>query len=255
MKVRELLELVDEAFPLSLALEWDNSGMQVGDPEDEVKRVLVCLDVNGDVVDEALRSGCNVIVSHHPLIFRGIKSLRRDDPLGSILFKLVEYGISVLSFHTNVDAAEGGLADFVAHLLGLEVEEPLTKEGIGRVCRGNFYSIDELVERVKGVLGKDVPFRLVEGPSGPIEKVAVCPGSGGDLIGEALSKGVQCYITGDVKYHAAQEAMGRMWVVDAGHYHTELPFCRLMASFLKEKGLDCVVAESQKNPFRYTGGM
>ncbi len=255
MKVRELLELVDEAFPLSLALDWDNSGMQVGDPEDEVGRVLVCLDVSGDVVAEALKFGCNVIVSHHPLIFRGIRSLRRDETLGRILFRLVESGISVLSFHTNVDAAEGGLADFVAHLLGLEVEGPLTSEGIGRVCRGSFSNIDELVEKIKGALGKDVPLRLVEGPFAPIERVAVCPGSGGDLIGEAFSKGVQCYITGDVKYHAAQEALGRMWVVDAGHYHTELPFCSLMASFLEDRGLDCVVAESQKNPFRYTGGM
>ncbi len=243
MKLRELISHLDSIFPFQLALEWDNSGLQVGDPEQEIQRILITLDITEDTIEEAKEKGCQLILSHHPLIFRGIKSIDASDPAGGLIFKCIKYGISVVSMHTNVDAAPNGLARKVAEMLEIEVEEPLTPEGIGVVGRTAPLRFEDLLERVKGRL-KTTP-RIVEGKHPFIEKVALCPGSGGDLIDEAMRKGVHCYITGDIKYHQAQKAHGNMWIIDAGHFATEYPFCELIKERLRE--LDCVISDRQRD--------
>ncbi len=254
MKVSDLISLVDSRFPLSKALEWDNCGLQVGDPGCEVKGILVSLDVSLEVVEEAVRNGCNVVVSHHPLIFRGVKRIDLSENLGSIIRACIVNKLSILSFHTNVDVAEGGLADEVCSLLGLNVISSLCEDGIGRICEADFGSIEELVERVRSSLGIPHPLAVVRGRPSAIRRVAVCPGSGGDLISRVVELGVDCFITGDVKYHQAQVASGRVWVVDATHYFTERPFISLMGRFLGEAGLRVIASKVDGNPFSYMGG-
>lgn len=246
MKVHQLIQLVDSHFPLSNALEWDNCGLQVGDPNAEVGKVLVCLDIGMETLEEAKEEGCNTVVSHHPLIFRGLKSIDTSTSTGSIIKEAIKNGINILSFHTNVDASEGGLAWFVANLLGLEVEGPLTEEGVGVIARART-TVEELLHRVQERLNPST-LRITKGATDKVDRVAVCPGSGGDLIKAAISKGAQCYITGDVKYHQAREAEGLIWVIDAGHHATELPFIGLMKQTLEAEGLEVVPSSKDRDP-------
>ncbi len=251
MRVKEVEELVFSVFPAHHTLEWDNCGLQVGDPEDKVERVLISLDVSHDTLSEAKALGCNLIVSHHPLLFRATKRIDASNPTGGLILKCARLGVSVLSFHTNVDAAPGGLADELCRILKVENPRPLTPEGIGRIGNVPPTEPEELVELVLERLGLDGA-QTVKGAEGPVERVAVCPGSGGDLMEVAISAEAQFYITGDVKYHQAQEAAGRLWVLDAQHFHTELPFCRLMKRVLEEAGITCFTSKAQTSPFTYT---
>ncbi|BAT72528.1 conserved hypothetical protein [Thermosulfidibacter takaii ABI70S6] len=255
MRVKNLIELVDRYFPLNIAMEWDNCGLQVGNPLTEVRKVLLCLDVSLDTVREAIQKRCDVIVSHHPLIFKGLKNVDFSQSLGQILYLCAKENISILSFHTNVDAAEGGMADYIASKLGLKTLESLDETGIGKVGYTQPIDIKLLIEKVCHTLQVPASYlRVVEGRNNTIRKVAICPGSGGDLIKKAFEKGADCYITGDVKYHQAQEAYGSIWVIDAGHYYTEKPFCELMKGILEKEGLSCEISEVSTNPFTNVGG-
>jgi dinuclear metal center YbgI/SA1388 family protein len=255
MTVERLLEIVDKHFPLALAMDWDNCGLQIGNPSAEVKKILLCLDVSLETVKEALQKGCNAIVSHHPLFFKEMKRIDFSQPIGEIVLLCARENISILSFHTNVDAAEGGLADYVASKLDLTCSEPLEESGIGRICSTDPVDIDLLIEKVCNALQiSGSQLRLIKGAKKTLQKIALCPGSGGDLIKKALEIKADCYITGDVKFHQAQEAFGKMWVIDAGHYHTEKLFCELMRGVLEKEGLTCVISETNTNPFIETGG-
>ncbi len=255
MDVAQLLQLINSHFPLHLALDWDNCGLQVGNPHQKIDRVLISLDISIQTVEEALNKGCNTIISHHPLLFRGIKRIDTTSPLGAIIEKALTHKIAILSFHTNVDVAEDGLADKLATLLDLTPEAPLEEGGLGRVCSCKPVSIQNFIDLVCERLEVEKSeLRIVEGNSEVITKVALCPGSGGDLIPKAIQNSAQCYITGDVKYHQAQEALGKIWVIDAGHYHTEKIFCRLIKEVLEKHGVACEISRLQTNPFTYMGG-
>ncbi|AGL00905.1 Nif3-like dinuclear metal center hexameric protein [Desulfoscipio gibsoniae] len=122
---RDLVRVMERLAPLELAEEWDNSGWQVGDPDARVHKVLLALDVTPEVVDEAVGKGVQLIISHHPMLLKGVKALRRDNPAGSLLFRLIQAGIGVYSAHTSLDSAEGGVNDVLARVLGLQQIEVL----------------------------------------------------------------------------------------------------------------------------------
>ena len=239
MTVEELLAHLDRGFPFDLALSWDNSGLQVGDAAQQVSAIGVALDPTLEVVVKAKEIGLDCLVTHHPLFFRPLKSVVAHSPVGRIVFELVKHSISLVSLHTNLDVAENGLADYVAKLVDVAVEAPLVlEEGrpLGRVGT-TLYSLSftGFLQKIKAALC-GVNLRVVNPPSDDTKrrwKVALCPGSGGDLVGRAVEVGADLYLTGDLKYHQAVDAMQLgLTVVDAGHYGTERPAVVLLAEFL-----------------------
>ncbi|MBO8136690.1 MAG: Nif3-like dinuclear metal center hexameric protein [Desulfotomaculum sp.] len=364
-----IFSMLEKLAPKYMAEEWDNVGLQVGSPEDEVSKVLLTLDVNESTVLEAEENGVQLIISHHPLLFKGIKSINTCTPQGKIISRLIKNNITVYTAHTNLDNAVGGVNSVLAEKLKLENVEilnvtgnenyyklvvfvpegyqdavrkalseagagwignysdctfqttgtgtfrpregtnpfigqqgqvehvkeirletiipagkisaviksmieahpyeevaydiyPLKNEGpaygLGRVgTLPNALSLSEFVQHVKSVLNLDVV--KVGGPRDKvIKKAAVCGGSAAELWPKALAKGADVYVSGDIKYHTAQDmAAAGLAFIDAGHYGTEVPVIEKIYCYLKKSceekdlNIDFVISKSQKDPFTY----
>jgi len=236
MNVRELYACLNEIIPPSLSCTWDNDGLMCcPDPDREVKRVLIALDVTGEVADEAVEGGFDAVISHHPLIFKPIKKLTADGGAGGILINFIRAGVSVMSFHTRLDAAEGGVNDVLAETIGLEDIEPLEVEGEGNIGRvGKLpekLEIEEFASAVKEAIGApDVRFA---GGGHPVYRVAVISGDGGKLISAARAAGADTFVSGELGYHnlLAADEQG-INLVEAGHFYTEDPVCDRLAEIL-----------------------
>ena len=235
----DVAALMEELAPLELKMEWDNVGLQLGDGKKPVGKILVTLTVTDRIVEQAAAQGVNLIVAHHPLIFRPLYQIRTDTYLGSLVACLVRHEIAVYTCHTNLDTAAYGLNHWLAEELGLEqtgvlVPGSVPGTGIGRVGLIRPRPVAALAEWVQEKLGSDV--RII-GPRDRIcERVAVCGGSGGDFVGHAVSSGGAALITGDVSYHDALEAVGAgLAVIDAGHHGTEKVMVPHVASYLRER--------------------
>ncbi len=217
---------INAVAPFATAEEWDNVGLLVGSPTTPVSGVLVTLDVTPAAIEAAVAMGANLIVSHHPVIFDGLKSLPSD----GMPYALAAAGISAIAAHTNLDKAKGGVNDTLAALLGLE-EVRATEDGMCRIGRLPApLSANELAERTGAVLGTSV--RVSGGED--IALVAVCGGSGGDFI-PALAGKADAFVTGEVKHHEWLDAARRgLTVVEAGHYATEAPVVEKLARRLQE---------------------
>lgn len=257
-----ICDLVMEFAPRELVAEWDNVGLQLGDPRAAVTRVLLALDVDNDVIDEALRCGAEMIVSHHPLIMKPLRSVRADTPEGAVLMRLVRERLNVLAAHTNLDAADGGVSDVLAHLLGLVDIERLTPEhGFGRV--GNLprpVRFTDFVAQVRSSLGVR-GIRSGGERDREVRRVAVCGGAGADLWPQARAAGADVFVTGDVKYHQARDMLAAgLNFVDAGHYATERvilePLRDYLAKRCRERGVDVdfVISSCHQEPFDYFAG-
>ena len=341
-----IIEAMEKFAPSYLAESWDNVGLVVGSPEQEIDKVLVALDVTEKVIDQAVSIGANLIISHHPLIFKGITNLRTDVALGKMLARLIKAEIAVYAAHTNLDSTAGGVNDVLAQKLGLQNVKPLStvyrerlhklvvfvpadhaeqvrtamaEAGAGHIgnyshCSfqttgvGSFLplagtkpfigqqgeieqveeykietimpatireqvvdamlkahpyeevaydeyllvntgaalglgrvgslakpvSVSEFITEVKNAL--KVPHVKIAGAdSTTIKRVAVCGGSGAGLIKEAIKNSADALVTGDIKYHEAQEAVaGGLMVVDAGHFSTEQPVVECVAKYLEQ---------------------
>ena len=243
LKCQLVLEALERIAPKRLAEEWDNPGLLVGSPAQEVHKILTCLDVTDEVVAEAIDLGADMIVAHHPLIFKGIKKLRTDLPLGARLQKLMVHGIAVVAAHTNLDTAEGGVNDVLAKAIGLTDIQPFAakaEEGaeptLGRIgYLPESTAIEDFARQVKAALPVS-HVRLVKAGEKKVKKVALCSGAGSEFIAKASFLGADAYITGDVKYHEAQQAveMG-LHVIDGGHFGTEFPVAAVLAERLMEE--------------------
>ena len=240
MKVCELYAFLEGKIPKSLSCEWDNDGLMCcPNREKEVKRVLVALDVTSATVEYAVENGYDVIVSHHPFIYKGLKSV---DDLGYVsakLISLIESGISVMSFHTRLDAVSGGVNDRLCELLEIRDAEPLYDEGIplGRVgTLESTVSAQELALKVKSVLGS--PFVLLSGSKENISRVAVVGGSGKDMIEAARAAGADALISGRLDYHPMTDAFDfnerNITLIEAGHFYTENPVCEVLRRFVAD---------------------
>lgn len=239
MKVRELYNCLDERIPSSLSCDWDNDGLMVeSDGEKEVKKALISLDVTPDAVDYAIEGGFDVIISHHPLIFKPLKSVNDNSYISRMVNKLIKSDISAMSFHTRLDIVGGGVNDALASVIGLTDVEPMPE--IGRVGNlGEEVYIDDFVGFVRDVLGCDhVNF---VGDS-PVFRVAVVGGDGKDNFADAIACGADTYLTGSMSYNTMVDAayMG-VNVIEAGHFHTEQPVCAVLAKTLAELGIDCEI--------------
>ena len=212
--------------PRHLAESWDNVGHLVGDPDREVRRILVSLDITERVVQEATDGGFDLIVSHHPVMnctWHPVQTLRTDDRQGRILTKLAENRISAICMHTNLDAADGGVNDILAERLGLTQPEMLTEEKIGRIgtlkCEIPLVEFTHSVIELLGCNG----LRYVDAGR-PVHRVAVGGGACGCYIPQAVAAGCDTFVTSDLKYNDFLDTEG-LNLIDAGHFPTENVVC------------------------------
>lgn len=230
--VNDIIKLVEELVPVSLAEDWDNVGLIIGRSNAPVKKILLALDITKEVVQQAVDMKCNLIITHHPAIFKGIKNVTDKNWQEELLLTLIENKIAVYSAHTNLDSAARGVNGVLAKKLKLEDRDILDEEsGIGRIGTVTESSLDEFAEFVKETLKAD--YVVVANAGKNVSKVAVCGGSGSDFIDIALAKGADTLVTGDIKYHEAQKAVfSGLNIIDAGHQATELPVLETLADTL-----------------------
>ncbi|MEG1592770.1 MAG: Nif3-like dinuclear metal center hexameric protein [Oscillibacter sp.] len=234
--VQKIEESLFALAPRSGAMDWDNVGLLLGDPEKEISRALVALDITEAVADEAIATGCRLIVAHHPLMnckWLPVQTLREDTPQGHLLRKLLRAGISAICMHTNLDVAPGGVNDVLAEVLQLEDPGPLGPDGLGRV--GHLPAAMNLADFVKVVShALDCNgLRYADGGK-PVERVAVGGGACGDYTDAAIACGCDTFVTSDLNYHAFLDAKGKgINLVDAGHFPTEDPICATLVTYLR----------------------
>jgi dinuclear metal center YbgI/SA1388 family protein len=226
----EVIEFLESIAPLQLQESYDNSGLLIGRPEHAVKGVMVCLDCTEEVLDEALAKGCNMIISHHPAIFYGVKKITGGNMTERIIEKAIRHDLILYGIHTNLDnTLINGVNEQIARKLGLEIDGPL------RVMEGNpnpmvgagliGYFPDPMPENqfltlLKNRMDAQV-IRHTALINRPIQKVALCGGSGSFLLADAKKAGAQALVTADLKYHQFFDAEGELLVCDIGHYESE----------------------------------
>lgn len=258
-KVREVAGAIEAFAPLKLQEGYDNAGLQVGDPDADVSAVLLCLDVNEDILEEAKRRSCSMVVSHHPLIFHGLKSLTGADETQKLVLKALRYGIAVYSAHTNLDCAWDGVSHEMAHMVGVTNLRPLAPaQQDANVGLGVIGDIEptpklELLRRVK----EKFQVRCLRYSTGNrkvvVKRVALCGGSGASLIREAISADADILITGDIKYHDFTGYGDEILLADIGHFESELCSERIFSRIIREAFPDMVVyfPESESNPINF----
>ena len=262
VKCQVVMDALERIAPKRLAEDWDNPGLLVGAFNQDIRKVLVCLDVSDGVVNQAIREGANLIVAHHPLIFKGLKKIRTDLPLGARLQQLLRHDIAVAAAHTNLDIAVGGVNDVLAEKIGLSKlstfvitsqEEDGTMESLGRI--GSLpapMAVEDFAAQVREALPAE-HVRLVNAGARPVRKVALCSGSGAEFIQKAAFMGADAYVTGDVKYHEAQTAVELgLHVIDAGHFATEFPVVEVLRQRLAEELAEYdmeVIADTESQDF------
>ena len=249
MTVKELYRYFDQKIPRDLSCDWDNDGyMCCPEADREVKRVLVALDATGEIVDTAINGGYDLIVTHHPFIFDGLRRINEESFVAAKAMKLIKNGVASFSFHTRLDAVEGGVNDVLASLIGLENAVPFGADGISRI--GDLpveCTAEELAARVRDVLG--APFVWLSECGRSCSRVAVLGGGGGSFMGEAMSAGADTYISGDFSFHALTDGPDQnINLIQAGHFYTEDPVCARIRELVLEADptIECDVVRSDR---------
>ncbi len=260
MNCREWMERLERLAPPACACEWDNPGLMTGRADKEIRKILIALDADDEAVKEAVSMGADLLLTHHPLIFRPVKKVNDMDFIGRRLVTLLRHDICCYAMHTNFDAAPGCMADLAAGRLGLLEPSPLevmgekdgTAWGIGKTgWLPAETRLRALAEQVKEAFG--LPFVTVygAGDSGrTVLRAAVCPGSGKGMTGAALAAGAQVLITGDIGHHDGIDAADQgLAVIDAGHYGLEHIFIDFMADFCRKEAEEAT--EIRKMPVHF----
>lgn len=240
VKIADIYHWIDKIAPFELAEEWDNVGLLVGSMENEVDSVLCALDLNEKVIDEAIEKNAQLIVTHHPVLFRGRKNLREDDPEGRMLCRLIRANIGLIAAHTNFDNAVPGVNDALAEKLGLTDVE-VGESGMRTGTPGQ-KTLGEFVSHAESVLGG--PVRCYGEGDQVIHRVSVLGGAGGDFANLAKAACADVYLTGEISHHRAWDAyQAGLCSLEAGHAATELPAIKLLAEGLQNaaNGVQCKV--------------
>ncbi len=231
MRVNDIFDFLKQHFPLHLACDFDNVGLLIGDKNSEVKNILVSLDCTHKTIDDAIVKNCELIITHHPVIFEPLKKI----PSGTIVHRLIKSDISVISMHTNLDVAEGGVNSCLCKALGLTDIQFVTASDGFTLQSGRLSPIcaDDFAKRVKERLGGVIKY--VDGKKA-IEKVLVCSGSGGSSIYDAISFGFDALVTADVKHNQFLSAADNsVSLFDCGHFHTEDVIIDPLTELLKQQ--------------------
>lgn len=234
-RIEEVVALLEEFAPLNTQLEWDNSGRQVGDFGVECSGALLTLDVTEQSIATARQLGANLIISHHPLIFSGLKTITGATAVERIVINAIRHNIAIYACHTNIDVAMEGVSWLMAHRLGLQNVELLNQNGMG--CIGYLpasLSLHQFTEFVKKQY--NIPFLKVNSDSPKtISKVAVMGGSGMSELSIAIASGADAIVTGDAKYHDFQRAANNIALVDVGHYESEIEILEIFLKVIQKK--------------------
>lgn len=250
-------ERIKQLCPEELSETWDNPGYQIDCGKTEYDRVLVALEVTGEVIEEAKEYSADLIITHHPLFFLPVRKLCINNYPDNLIFELIESGISVYSTHTNFDKLEGGNNDYIGELLDLKNVQPFKNDN--GFCRKGFTGFEtnfyEFIKKVSDAFGIDEKhFKISGSLDTPVNTVGWCSGSGSEFIESAAAEGCDLFITGDLKYHDAQKAKGlNLCILDAGHYGTEKIFVENMSQKLidifESEYIDIIDSQKDINPY------
>jgi len=261
MTIADIAACLESIAPLSLQEQYDNAGFLTGDPAGDCTGVLCTLDVTEAVVEEASRRNCNCIVAHHPLIFRGLKTLAGTGYVEKTVLAAIRSNVTIYASHTNLDNVAEGVNARIAGRIGL-LDRRLLSEvspGVGAGMIGQLpatLEADGFLALLKDRFGTGA-IRYCGGHNGPIRRVAVCGGSGSFLISRALTEGADAFVTADIKYHDFFTPAGRMMLCDIGHYESEQFTVDLLVEILLQKFPTFAVLKSEvkTNPVRYFTGI
>lgn len=252
MTVNELYGILNERIPPSLSCPWDNDGLMCcPDSERQVRKILITLDVTDKAIDYAAEGGFDLIISHHPFIFKGLKAINDSSHIARGAIRLIQNNLSVFSFHTRLDALTGGVNDTLASLLELSDVRPFGEEGIGRIGElSENTDLEGLCEKIKEITG--APFLLAADGGKAPHSIAILGGEGGDDISAAKQAGADTYISGRLGYHNMVDAHGNgLTLIEGGHFFTEFPVCFTLEKMLKniDPALNCEIFYSNNIRF------
>ena len=255
-----MLSALERFAPLPLQESWDNAGLQLGLTETEVSGVLLCLDVNERIVDEAIERGCNLIVSHHPLLFRGLKTISDLTDVQRTTMRAIQQGITVVSMHTNMDNARGGVNFRIAEKLRLENVKFLAQKTVDGIEAGSGVvgellepqAADDFIIAVKKAFGVECAM-CNELLRRPIKRVAICGGAGDFLLDEAVNSQADAFITGEMHYHQYFGYEQKLQICVIGHYQSEQYTAEIFEEIIKQEcpGVKICIAETNTNPILY----
>jgi len=260
MRIKEIISFIEEYAPLKLQASFDNSGLLCGDPEQELTSILLCIDITEEVIHEAVTQGHNLIISHHPLIFGGLKHITPATYVERCVIHAIKHNIAIYASHTNMDIVANGVSGRMADKLNLTNRQILQPEGDPLAGNG-FGIIGELqhpadsmtfLQQVKKIFQCD-RLRYTTPHRTSIQRVAVCGGAGASFFNQAVAKHADVYISGDFKYHDFFLAENRIFIADIGHYESEQFTKEIFYEILTKKISKFAVqfSEINTNPIKY----
>lgn len=259
VKCKSIIDKLNQLAPIDLAEDWDNIGLLIGDAEANISKILVALDATDSVIEEAIQKDVDLIITHHPVIFKGLKQINTQTVIGNKVIKLISHNISLFSAHTNLDSAKEGISTILADRLKLKDSNVLvpsdTNEsncGIGRIGFVDKISLVDFCEVIKSSFELNY-IRVVGDLNKTVNKIAVSPGSSMEYSSIAYKQGADVFITGDIKYHDAQDFKEKgMVLIDAGHFGTEHMIVSVLTYKIKEwfeNNVKIFTSECDVDPF------
>lgn len=243
-KINEILEYLNQICPFELAEEWDNVGLNVGRKNAEIQNILLALDICDEAIQKAKELGCQLIITHHPLLFDGPRQINDDSLNGRYILDLTESGIAHIACHTNLDAAPDGINDFIAALCDMKEAEPF--EDLGRIGKIP-HSLSELIPLLKKRMPADTCLGVLDHEQ--IGKAAIVSGSGGSMLEAAYQAGCDTFITGEAKHnHALMARDLHMNLLMFGHYETEYLIIDHLSALLQEQFPELTFHTLPRNP-------
>ncbi len=232
MQIKELIKKIEEKFPQEIQESWDNSGLQIGDVNEDVKNILLCLDVTNEAIEQAIENNCNLIISHHPLIFEGLKRIDTGFK-GEKIIKAIKNDICIYSIHTPADQL--GLNTYIFNTIGFESEGKIVEieyNGYGDYSKNN-YKLEDIIKNIKENLNIDT--LIYYGNDIKPNRVGLVTGSGISFIDDVIEKDIDLLITGDIKHHDAVDSVEKgVNILDIGHEGSEKEFVNYFKDILKD---------------------
>lgn len=245
IKTNEIIKEIEKFAPVETAQNWDNAGWQIYLGNEEIQKIMLCLSVTQNVISQAVEKGCDLIISHHPILFNPIKKITNNTISEKIIVEAIKNDIQIYSAHTNLDIANGGVNDVLCERLGIDVIENRCDDFVKIAKLPEAIDIDSFILKLK--ISLNVSKIKIINPSDKkfVQTIAVCSGSGGSFAGEL--KDVDVFITGDVKYHNALDVQNII-LIDAGHFETERIVLQSLKNMLEKVTKDIIIAK-EKEPW------
>ncbi|MDO5760292.1 MAG: Nif3-like dinuclear metal center hexameric protein [Bacteroidota bacterium] len=260
IKVEDIIKILESIAPLSWQEDYDNAGLIIGNPNNEIKGILICLDVFPSTVQEAIDNNCNMIISHHPFIFRGLKKLIYNSYTTDILSLSFNNDISIYASHTNMDSCSTGVNYMLANVLRLNNLRPLQNISLQDENYIGSGAIGELLEAMTGKMFFDLIKKKLNLPyikyigniNQEIKTIGICGGAGASFLQEAINNSCDCYLTSDIKYHDFLSTEERILLADIGHFESEQFVLQRFQEIIKNSfPFSNVIISQQKNKIKF----